>query len=379
MSKEYVEEIGSQSNPYIHVHGGGTRRLKVYYSIPEQGVNPDTGVLLLIPGYGGHANSNVYKKMRRLFPDQYNLIVVQCDYFGWEFMQGLDNQQLISLVSLAGMNFSPQPDEFSILLPVNLQETIHNFNDMGPVQVMDLLNSLKLVLDKFEPNRSRIIAYGHSHGAYLALLANIMMPRFFSAIIDISGMLFPVYMEPSKMFRCLFYTLTSNDKVTGKQTNLTIGARFEYLVSKINQDIHMYDLVRWYEMRKNLARIITFQGSNDSMVPSQQKMNFLSKIDNTACVMVDEQKMDNKIFSSTEHGCGADYLELFKHVWETYDLAAEYECGILEDQDFDTDDFSYSIRMQDSILRLSVVPKAFLRGGSIEESDYKNSSMVFCP
>ena len=89
MSKEYMVKTKSQSSLYTNIHGGD-RDLTVYYSIPDRGVTAETGVLLLIPGYGGNANSNVYRKMRRVFPDLYNLIVVQCDYFGWEFMQGVN-------------------------------------------------------------------------------------------------------------------------------------------------------------------------------------------------------------------------------------------------------------------------------------------------
>ncbi|CAH2211897.1 hypothetical protein [Tepidibacter aestuarii] len=44
-------------------------------------------MVLLISGFGGHANSNVYKKMRKEFADKYNMVTVQCDYFGWGFMQ----------------------------------------------------------------------------------------------------------------------------------------------------------------------------------------------------------------------------------------------------------------------------------------------------
>ncbi len=31
------------------------------------------------------------KKMRTYFSDNHNLVVVQCDYFGWEFMQKPNN------------------------------------------------------------------------------------------------------------------------------------------------------------------------------------------------------------------------------------------------------------------------------------------------
>lgn len=39
----------------------------------SSGINEETGFLLLIPGFGGHARSNVYKKMRRVFADKYTI------------------------------------------------------------------------------------------------------------------------------------------------------------------------------------------------------------------------------------------------------------------------------------------------------------------
>ena len=32
--------------------------------------------------------------MRNTFADKYKLVTVQCDYFGWEFMQGANNISL---------------------------------------------------------------------------------------------------------------------------------------------------------------------------------------------------------------------------------------------------------------------------------------------
>ena len=45
-------------------------------------VNENTGMLVLIPGYGGNIDSHVFRKMREVFAEQYNFITVQCDYFG---------------------------------------------------------------------------------------------------------------------------------------------------------------------------------------------------------------------------------------------------------------------------------------------------------
>lgn len=68
-----------------------SRNLKIYFSVPQNGVDENTGLLLFIAGFGGQATSNVYKKMRDNFSDKYNLVTIQCDYFGYEFMQKPDN------------------------------------------------------------------------------------------------------------------------------------------------------------------------------------------------------------------------------------------------------------------------------------------------
>lgn len=58
--------------------GDKERKLIFYYSEPDKGVNEETGILLIIAGFGGNANSNVYKKMRNTFADKYNLLTIQC-------------------------------------------------------------------------------------------------------------------------------------------------------------------------------------------------------------------------------------------------------------------------------------------------------------
>ena len=60
MASEYDFKING--HPSIYEAKG--RELHIYFCEPDKGVNKETGLLLLIPGFGGHANSNVYKKMR---------------------------------------------------------------------------------------------------------------------------------------------------------------------------------------------------------------------------------------------------------------------------------------------------------------------------
>lgn len=62
-----------------------TREIRTEMVFPDC-VNENTGMLVLIPGYGGNIDSHVFRKMREVFAEQYNFITVQCDYFGNRFM-----------------------------------------------------------------------------------------------------------------------------------------------------------------------------------------------------------------------------------------------------------------------------------------------------
>lgn len=131
--------------------------------------------------------------MRNLFSDQYNLVTVQCDYFGWEFMQEAKNitfkwdkykiqeqfkreevgyiyqdenifERLMEVASNNKVNIPAKED---------LKESLGNYNDMGLLQVLDNISSVISVIEiikdnGFEYNKDKIILYGHSHGAYLS-------------------------------------------------------------------------------------------------------------------------------------------------------------------------------------------------------------------
>lgn len=96
MSKEYCIKIPGHNSLYerdYRIDNYKKRLLKVHYCEPEI-LNNETGILLLISGYGANAESKVYKKMRRIFSDKYNLLVLQCEYFGNEFMKGISDEEI---------------------------------------------------------------------------------------------------------------------------------------------------------------------------------------------------------------------------------------------------------------------------------------------
>ncbi|CCQ94642.1 conserved hypothetical protein [[Clostridium] ultunense Esp] len=242
MAKEYDFSMYGHPSIYKNME----RKLHVYFTEPEGGINEHTGILLLIPGFGGNTQSNVYKKMRNIFADKYNLIVVQCDYFGWEFMQTSNNIKLnVSKDSLSEIftdkeinyifkdnNYFERLIEicgkyrFSITCNEKLDENLSNFNDMGLKQAIDnitaVITVIEIIKDKnYKINEGKIIAYGHSHGAYLAYLCNAFSKNLFTLIIDNSAWLFPAYLK-------------SDRYVNAYYNNVLIATKYSYLAKDMD-------------------------------------------------------------------------------------------------------------------------------------------------
>ncbi|WP_312368734.1 DUF2920 family protein [Lachnoclostridium sp.] len=319
MAKDYELEFIGQTSFYSKKE----RNVKMYFSEPENGVNKETGILLNISGYGGHSNSNIYKKMRTQFADQYNLMTLQCDYLGWEFMQGPKEQFLNEpwyrermtpevfegfLQAIKLGDATEYYKEYGLKLCEHLEESLDNYNDQGILQAIDNLDALKILLDILDSNgfiynKRMILAMGHSHGAYIAYLCNRYQPNVFSMIIDNSSYLYPIYLNVARGMR--------------GWAGYVKEIAFTYLVSKMRIDTELYDMNSMYENFDNKATILSFHGINDSFLSLQEKREFLAKIPNTILEVIDENRI-NDIFKSCNHGLDADFIKLFDYVWQQY-------------------------------------------------------------
>ncbi|WP_332650943.1 DUF2920 family protein [Lysinibacillus sp. 54212] len=185
------ESINIPAHPNIY-NGYNERDLRIDFSIPTAGSNEDTGIFVFVSGFGGHIDSSVYKKVRERFADKYNVLTVQCEYFGSRFMQSADSfsyhlDDLKSLLKKEGVlklqenpsNFLKVVSQYELTVPVvtSVDETVNEFVDMGYMQAIDVVTAIeavKIILQENQlmVNDSRVIGYGQSQGAYLRHLAN---------------------------------------------------------------------------------------------------------------------------------------------------------------------------------------------------------------
>lgn len=333
MAIDYEIEVLSQNSIYdASLAEDFTRKVKVHFAIPETGVNSDTGILLLLAGYGGYASSNVYKKMRQNFSDQYNLVTVQCNYFGYEFMQHIEQvhvpySELERVFSREQIALMYENDRINFNSFINIAKNYHtqisvdadlsqenktNFNEMGTLQALDnlvaIFNVINILYDNdFSFNTKRIIAYGHSHGAYLSYLCNAFSPKLFSLIIDNSAWLRPGYLNNSRAVR----------ETVG---NLQLVTVYNYLAKNIITDPEFLDLSSLYKKFTNNCPIIVYQGTTDSLIDFNEKMDFCKSINHCRSMIISPDQVDNITFKSTNHGLDADFISLFDFTMKHFEI-----------------------------------------------------------
>ncbi|GEN57102.1 hypothetical protein GCM10012290_17460 [Halolactibacillus alkaliphilus] len=309
-------DVPAHQNIYNNSLG---RKLKITFSLDENNMNDETGLLLLVPGFGASINSNIYKKMRDSFANEYNLVVIQCDYFGSEFMQDADKITINQDVILRSLTDTQKNEvlrgESSLESFIQyykgtvpgvavLNEHIDNFNDMGFLQAIDLITaveSVKIILrdNNYLFNQNRLIGYGHSHGAYLLHLSNMLMPNLFSYIIDNSSWIKPEYI---KQVRYLIF----------QRNNITFNLSFNYLLRNILMDAEILDLRNIKHDTKIHTQILCFQGTNDTLVDFSEKETFINSFINSEIIKITEENIDNIIVNSSTHGLNADFIQMFK-------------------------------------------------------------------
>jgi hypothetical protein len=369
MSEDY--QLLWPGHPNIY-NNGSHRDLKIYFSTPDNGVNEETGILLLISGFGANANSKVYKKMRSTFADLYNLVTVQCDYFGHEFMQdsnvitinisreilsGVLNTAEVEQIYRNGFNqhlFVEKGSryEWGINAKETLRESIENFNDMGIMQAIDNITAVNYVINILKDNNSifntkKIILFGQSHGAYLSYLCNALVPNFFSLLIDNSAWLFPSY-------------LTSSRFVFTKVGRMTILSEFKYFVSNLEYDEELYSLKTLYKKFYNQCNIECFHGTSDSLINYMEKQDFCIELENCTFHQISAEKVDGMVFKSTNHGLDADFLKLFAKVMNQQEFEKD-SALVLESSQIETKSRIYNVNYKNGLPVLSITNKNSIR------------------
>ena len=284
-----------------------TREIRTEMVFPDC-VNENTGMLVLIPGYGGNIDSHVFRKMREVFAEQYNFITVQCDYFGNRFMDSNEPEEMRLIADMKNIINA------EICYKMNGFESEDEFNDMGLMQALDIVSTTICAIYEISNkgyvfNTNRIVLFGTSHGSYLAHLANVICPTLYTGLLDVSSYIVPYY-------------LTHYRNLTIKTDKITWTTIYEYLIMKeenYRYNDNLYNLSFLYQNIKNKCKIIALQGTDDWMVDVNEKDKFISQLDNAQLLIIHPDEVDGVLCKNADHGLGLDFFKFFEIVIPSLD------------------------------------------------------------
>lgn len=284
-----------------------TREIRTEMVFPDC-VNENTGMLVLIPGYGGNIDSHVFRKMREVFAEQYNFITVQCDYFGNRFMDSNEPEEMSLIADMKNIVNA------EIYYRMNGFESEDEFNDMGLMQALDIVSTTicaiyEIINKGYVFNTNRIVLFGTSHGSYLAHLANVICPTLYTGLLDVSSYIVPYY-------------LTHYRNLTFKTDKITWTTIYEYLImkeEKYRYNDNLYNLSFLYQNIKNKCKIIALQGTDDWMVDVNEKDKFISYLDNAQLLIIHPDEVDGVLCKNADHGLGLDFFKFFEIVIPSLD------------------------------------------------------------
>ncbi len=187
--------------------------LEAFLTLPEAGINEDTGIIMVVGGFDDLAGSDYQaKELRPYLADKFNCIAVGVNYFGSirnqairitpDFLHNINRIYNLEM-SLESFNKSQSEEEIYRVIAENIvprgvtsldmrcQPTIvtgkEEYQSWGLLPAIDCLQVLGEVLQRYPVNSRRIIAYGKGYGAYIAMLLGKFAPQTFSIIVDRDG------------------------------------------------------------------------------------------------------------------------------------------------------------------------------------------------
>lgn len=361
-------EITAAAHPSIYKPTN--RNFKIIFCEPEKGINQDTGILLLNPGLGGNSNSNIYKKMRKEFADQYNLITVQCDFFGFEFLQNvdyfLDNDKInfflkdkIVTAQLLRKELVEAKNQGlkEILLQgelINLKEQPEYCCDFCIMQALDNISAVLTIMfllkdNGIEFNENKIILYGTSHGSYLSYVCNAFAPFLFSTLIDVSFYLYPTWLE-SREFESSCFKEDINILIKFRVT-------LNYIITKLFNDLEVFSLPTLYSNFNNSCKIISFHGSDDELTSLDKKQSFCDIVNNCELEVISQTHIDKGLFKAKIHNSEVDLIKLFNYVMGRPDIEWKKELIMPKQIKLSTQIYDYIFDYANFVPRLKLIPR----------------------
>jgi pimeloyl-ACP methyl ester carboxylesterase len=347
--------IGTIEAPHPDIELGADRApLRYLRRAPEAGIDGNTGLALFIAGYGMDPCGDYAQSLLSYLADRHNCVAVSVDYFGANFWTKCRlvpfPNFFVKLAEHYGVNVTVPGDldvrqlllSLAALLKQNgitrlndecqLAAIFEEYNSMGFLPALDCLQVIHRELTEMPLDKRRLFLIGTSYGGYIAGMMAKLAPNTFRMVVDNSGFSsaeddLDGVMGWSKIW---VGGVTMAGRAVRAWSRDPASPTF---FSPARREIR--NLLNREHTYQNTARIYAYHAAVDTVASSEEKLRLRDVYDGRAFYdlsIIDESKLDGKLFKTLEHGMNASLRGLFDMSYEKY-LAAG---GVLADHtDFD--------------------------------------------
>ncbi|WP_276661900.1 DUF2920 family protein [Syntrophomonas wolfei] len=201
-------------NPHPDIELNQEREeIKAFLTMPDAGINPDTGIIMVVNELGELADSDYQKnELRPYLANKLNCIAVGVNYFGVyrnsqiqirpSFLHNINRIYNMNLTLESFTGVQSAADVYRIIAEAVVAKGITSldlrcqphlitgkdeYQSWGFLPAIDCLQVLGEVLQHYNLDTRKVLAFGKRYGAYIALLMGKYAPHTFSAIIDYEG------------------------------------------------------------------------------------------------------------------------------------------------------------------------------------------------
>lgn len=345
---------------------GVKRNSSLTYSITTPLKSKPEGIVLVIPGFGADSSQEYQQKLRIHIATNYNLAAVSVNYHA------------IQIRPATGAGVVLEPDDIGVLqnalrrnnlcikpeLGANLEELSKiavandrieavtaslvppngDYQNFGVMQAVDHLLVLADILQNYDNEKLPVIAFGSSHGGYLANLLAKFAPNTIAAVFDNSAYISAPfnyvlgrqtnmhefnYQEqryPNIVFKCYSRTLWNLNRNSNN------------FFSRDRQEIRaLYPKEHLERMKKignNKTQYRFIHSITDGIAPFHEKKRYAELLKQSGFdVMFKEissRDVDGQFVKNTDHGMGLSLKRMFDHFFPTIELketANDFQLG----------------------------------------------------
>jgi len=333
-------EIHSIDSPHPDIENHWVRGpLRYVLTSPDQGADDETGLVMVIGGYGSHLSSEYDVVLRRYIASKYNCFAASVEYFGQsvkfydslipmpDFFVNLQKHYGVTVTAnkssdvdfvtrnvlkrLAEQGVTELHHDCRILRKTN------SYQSFGFLPAIDHLQVFHDITQRHHVNKSRVFILGTSYGGYIALLLGRYAPQTFAMIIDNSG-----YITPNIDLYGDSYTFCVDQ-----------GVRFvthETMVWSHNRSSPSYFGEHNWKIRCLLDPILMTPSAtrhylyhyvDDQVEKAELKIRFhdlLCRFAPAELTIVTDDGIDGTLFKSRTHGMKASLRHLFDRSYAAY-------------------------------------------------------------